>query len=146
MCRVACQSDGTQFEESSYEMWCVPRSGIECEFLEKLPRTLDIMQKVFTSHFLELDWKPLKTECVLHLDGCGTKRAWTTIERSAEQRATAGPGAAKHECRTPGGIECNIAMPQTRRINDRWSRWFGRRTSRALLLQTEFINLLPRNS
>ena len=66
------------------------------------------MQKVFTSHFLELNWKPLKNECVLHLVGCGTKRAWTTIERSAEQRATAGPGAAKHACRTPGGIECNI--------------------------------------
>ena len=27
------------------------------------------MQKVFTSHFLELNWKPLKTECVLHLLG-----------------------------------------------------------------------------
>ena len=66
------------------------------------------MQKVFTSHFLELNWKPLKTECVLHLVGCGTRRAWTTIERSAEQRATAGPGAAKHVCHTPGGIECNI--------------------------------------
>ena len=78
------------------------------ELLEKLQRTLDIMQKVFTSHFLELNWKPLKTECVLHLVGCGTKRAWTTIERSAEQRATAGPGVAKHACRTPGGIQCNI--------------------------------------
>ena len=78
------------------------------KLLEKLPRTLDIMQKVFTSHFLELNWKPLKTECVLHLVGCGTNRAWTTIERSAEQRATAGPGAAKHVCRRTRGIECNI--------------------------------------
>ena len=116
-CHMACKSDGTQLEESSYEMCDITYVDDECvcldadsndELLEKLPRTLDIMQKVFTSHFLELNWKPLKTECVLHLVGCGTKRAWTTIERSAEQRATAGPGAAKHACRTPGGIECNI--------------------------------------
>ena len=73
------------------------------EPLKKLPRTLDIMQEVFTSHFLELNWKPLKTECVLHMVGRGTKHAWKTIERSAEQRATAGA-----VCRTPGGIECNI--------------------------------------
>ena len=66
------------------------------------------MQGVFTRHFLELNWKPLKTECVLHLVGRGTKHAWKTIERSAEQRAAAGPGAAKHVCRTPGGIECNV--------------------------------------
>ena len=72
------------------------------ELLEKLPKALDIMQKVFTSHFLELNRMPLKTECVLHLVGRGTKRAWTTIERSAEQR-----GAV---CRTPGGIECNIVL------------------------------------
>ena len=31
-----------------------------------------------------------------------------TIERSAEQRAPAEPGPAKHVCRTPGGIECNV--------------------------------------
>ena len=65
-------------------------------------------QGVFTRHFLELNWKPLKTECVLHLVGRGTKHAWKTIERSAEQRAAAGPGAAKHVCRTPGGIECKV--------------------------------------
>ena len=75
---------------------------------EAAPTCGVIMQKVFTSHFLELNRKPLKTECILHLVGCGTKRAWTTIERSAEQRASAGPGAAKHACRTPGGFECNI--------------------------------------
>ena len=116
-CHMACKSDGTQLEESSYEMCDITYVDDECvcldadsndELLEKLPKTLDIMQKVFTSHFLELNWKPLKTECVLHLFGSGTKRAWTTIERSAEQRAAAGPGAAKHVCRTPGGIECNI--------------------------------------
>ena len=39
---------------------------------------------------------------------CWTKHAWKTIERSAEQRAAARPGAAKHVCRTPGGIECNV--------------------------------------
>ena len=50
----------------------------------------------------------LKTECVLHLVGRGTKRAWKSIVRSAEQRTAAGPGAAKHVCRTPGGIECNF--------------------------------------
>ena len=32
------------------------------------------MQIIFTSHF-QLDWKPLKTECVLHMVGCGTKQA-----------------------------------------------------------------------
>ena len=114
---MACKSDGTQLEESSYEMCDITYVDDECvcldadpddELLEKLSRTLDIMHKVVTSHFLELNWKPLKTECVLHLVGCGTKRAWTTIERSAEQRATARPGAAKHVCGTPGGIECNI--------------------------------------
>ena len=113
---MACKSDGTQLEESSYEMCDITYVDDDCvcldadsndELLEKLSRTLDIMHKVFTSHFLELNWKPPKTECVLHLVGCGTKRAWTTIERSAEQRATVRPGAAKHVC-TPGGIECNI--------------------------------------
>ena len=115
-CHMACKSDGTQLEESSYEMCDITYVDDDCvcldadsndELLEKLSRTLDIMHKVFTSHFLELNWKPPKTECVLHLVGCGTKRAWTTIERSAEQRATVRPGAAKHVC-TPGGIECNI--------------------------------------
>ena len=116
-CHMACKSDGTQLEESSDEMCDITYVDDKCVcldadsndgLLEKLPKTLDIMQKVFTSQFLELNWKPLKTECVLHLVGCGTKRAWTTIERSAEQRAAAGPGAAKHVCRTPGGIECNV--------------------------------------
>ena len=115
-CHMACKSDGTQLEESSYEMCDVTYVDDECvcldadsndELLEKLPRTLDIMKEVFTGHFLELGWKPIKTESVQHLVGCGTKRAWTTIERSGEQRATAGLGAAKHVCRTPGGIECN---------------------------------------
>ena len=116
-CQMACKSDGTQLEESSNEMCDITYVDDECvclgadsndEPLEKLPRALDIMQKVFTSHFLELNWKPLETECVLHLVGCGTKRAWTTILRSAEQRATAGRGAAKNVFRTPGGIEWNI--------------------------------------
>ena len=40
--------------------------------------------------------------------GRGTRHARKTIERSAEQRAAAGPGAAKHVCRTPGWIECNV--------------------------------------
>ena len=31
----------------------------------KLPRVLDIMQSVFTKHFLELKWEPLETESVL---------------------------------------------------------------------------------
>ena len=88
-----------------------PRCSLRCysHRLRKYATSVCLrMQKVSTIHFLELNWKPLKTECVLHLVGCGTKRAWTTIERSAEQRATAEPGAAKHVCRTPGGIECNI--------------------------------------
>ena len=81
-CHMACKSDGTQLEESSCEMCDITYVDDECvcldadsndELLEKLSRTLDIMQKVFTSHFLELNWKPLKTECVLHLVGCGTK-------------------------------------------------------------------------
>ena len=114
---MAWKSDGTQLEESSCEMCDITYVDDECvcldadsndELLEKLLGTLDIMHKVFTSHVLELNWKPLKTECVLFLDSCGTKRAWTTIERSAEQRATEGLGAAKHVCPTPGGIECNI--------------------------------------
>ena len=88
-CHMACKSDGTHLEESSYEMCDITYVDDECvcldadsndELLEKLPKTLDIMQKVFTSHFLELNWKPLNTECVLHLVGRGTKRAWTTIE------------------------------------------------------------------
>ena len=75
-CYMACKSDGTQLEESSYEMCDITYVDDECvcldadsngELLEKLPKTLDIVQKVFTSHFLELNWKPLKTECVLHL-------------------------------------------------------------------------------
>ena len=116
-CHMACKSDGTQLEESSYDMCDITNVDDECacleaesnsELLEKLPRTLDTMQKVFISHFLELNWKPLKTECVLHMVGRGTKHAWKTIERSAGQRAAAGPGAAKHVCRPPGGIECNI--------------------------------------
>ena len=74
------------------------------KLLEKLPKALEIMQSVFTRLFLELNWKPLKTECVLHLVGRGTKRAWQTIERSVEQRAAAGPGAAKHVCCTPGPL------------------------------------------
>ena len=41
----------------------------------KLPRTLDIMQGVFSSHSLELNWKPPKTECVLHMVERGTKLA-----------------------------------------------------------------------
>ena len=45
---------------------------------------------------------------MLHLVGRGVKRAWKSIERSAAQLAAAGSGAAKHVCRTPGGIECNI--------------------------------------
>ena len=116
-CHMACKKDGTPLVASSYEMCDITYVDDEClcldagsndELLEKLPKALDIMQSVFTSHFLELNWKPLKTECVLHLVGRGTKHAWKTIERSAEQRAVAGPGAAKHVCRTPGGIECNV--------------------------------------
>ena len=99
-CHMACKSDGTQLEESSYDMCdityvddefvCLDADSND-ELLEKLPRTLDIMQKNFTSHFLELNWKPLKTECVLHLVSCGTKRAWTTIERYAWSRETRVP-------------------------------------------------------
>ena len=116
-CNMACKKDGTPHVASSYEMCDITYVDDEClcldagtndELLEKLPKDLDIMKGVFTSHFLELNWKPLKTECVLHLIGRGTKHAWKTIERSAEQRAAAGPGAAKHVCRTPGGIECNV--------------------------------------
>ena len=90
------------------ECACVEAES-KAELLEKLPRTFDAMQKVFTNQFVELNWKPLKTECVLHMVGRGTKHAWTTIGRSAEQRAAAVPGAAKHACHTPGGIEWNIA-------------------------------------
>ena len=36
------------------------------------------------------------------------KKAWKTTERSAERGATAGTGAAKHVCRTLGGLECKI--------------------------------------
>ena len=59
-CHMACKSDGTQLEESSYERCDITYVDDECvcrdadsndELLEKLPRTLDIMQKVFTSHF-----------------------------------------------------------------------------------------------
>ena len=83
-CHMACKSDGTHQEASSNEMCDITNVDDECvcleaesndELLEKLPRTLDIMQKVFTSHSLELNWKPLKTECVLHLVGRGTKHA-----------------------------------------------------------------------
>ena len=66
------------------------------------------MQEVLTNHFLELIWKPITTECVLHMVGRGTKHAWKAIERSGEQRAAAGLGAAKHACHTPGEIECNV--------------------------------------
>ena len=116
-CHMACKDDGTPLVASSYEMCDITYVDDEClcldagtneELLEKLPKVLDVMQRVFTRHFLELNWKPLKTECVLHLVGRGTKRAWKSIERSAEQRAAAGPGAAKHVCRTPGGIERNV--------------------------------------
>ena len=79
------------------------------ELLEIILRTLDSMQKIFTSHSLELNWKPLKTEYVLHLIGRRTKHAWKTIERFADQRVAAGLGAAEHVCHTPGGIKCNIA-------------------------------------
>ena len=75
---------------------------LEAESNDGLLEYLTSCRKFFTSHFLELNWKPLKTEFVLHLVGRGTKHAWTTIEKSAEQRAAAGPGAAKHACRTPG--------------------------------------------
>ena len=116
-CHMACKKDCTPLVASSYEMCDITYVDDEClcldagtndELLEKLPKAFDVMQRVFTRHFLELNWKPLKTECVLHLVGRGTKRAWKSIVRSAEQRAAAGPGAAKHVCRTPGGIECNV--------------------------------------
>ena len=104
-CHMACKKDGTPLVASSYEMCDITNVDDEClcldagtndELHEKLPKALDIMQGVFTRHFLELNWKPLKTECVLHLFGRGTKHAWKTIERSAEQCAAARPGAAKH--------------------------------------------------
>ena len=116
-CHMACKKDGTPLVTETYEMCDITYVDDEClcldagsndELLEKLPRVLDIMQSVFTCHFLELNWKPLKTECVLRLVGRGVKRAWKSIERSAAQLAAAGPGAAKHVCCTPGGIECNI--------------------------------------
>ena len=93
-CHMACKKDGNPLVASSYEMCDITYVDDEClcldagtndEFLEKLPKALDIMQGVFTRHFLELNWKPLKTECVLHLTGRGTKHAWKTIESSAEQ-------------------------------------------------------------
>ena len=118
-CHMACKKDGTPLVASSYEMCDISYVDDEClcldagtndELLEKLTKALDVMQCVFTRHFLELNWKPLKTECVLRLVGRGTKRAWKSIERSAEQRPASGPGAAKHVCRTPGGIECNVVQ------------------------------------
>ena len=107
------------------------------ELLKKLPRALDIMQEVFTSHFLDLNWKPLKTECDLHMVGRGTKHAWETIERSAQHRAEAGTGAAKQHC----------AMLQTRRIYGRWCRRLGMRTSSAhASCKQGFFNHLRRYS
>ena len=155
-CHMACKKDGTPLVASSYEMCDITYVDDEClcldagtndELLEKLPRALDIMQGVFTRHFLEVNWKPLKTECVLHLVGRGTKHAWKTIERSAEQRAAAGPGAAKHVCRTLVGSSatfCRVTI-----TSDHWSMvlvvW-NVSYKRALLLQTECTSRLPRNS
>ena len=68
---MACKKDGTPLVASSYEMCDITYVDDEClcldagtsdELLEKLPKALDIIQSVFTSHFLELNWKPLKTE------------------------------------------------------------------------------------
>ena len=104
-CHMACKKDGTPLVASSYEMCDITYADDEClcldagtndEFLEKLPKDLDIIQGVFPSHFLELNWTPLKTECVCCI--------WLDVGRSM----VAGPGAAKHVCRTPGGIECNV--------------------------------------
>ena len=116
-CHMAYKNGGTQLKETSNVMCDITYVDDECvcleaesnaELLKILPRTLDIIPEVFTSHFLELNWKPLKTKCVLHMVGRGTKHAQKTIKRSAEQRATAGAGAAKHVRHTPCGIECNI--------------------------------------
>ena len=136
---MACKSDGTQLEETSHFMCHITFQ------LNKLPRTLNIMQEVFTGHFLELNWKPLKTECVLHMVGRGMKHAWKIIERSAEQRAKAGTGAAKHVCRTLGGIECNI-VPCYKHVgwsmvSEDWNASF----KRAWQLQTELSGHLRRN-
>ena len=116
---MECKSDGTPLEEVAYEMCdiiyvddefvCLDAES-NAELLTKLPKVLDVMQSVFTSPFLELSWKPLKTECVLHLVGQGTKKAWNSLERSSEQLAAAGVGAAKHVCHALGGIECNIVQ------------------------------------
>ena len=110
-CHMGCRSDGTPLEEVAYEMCdityvddeCVCLdAGLNAELRTKLPKVLDFMQSVLTSPFLELNWKPLKTECVLHLVGQGTKKAGNSLERSSEQLAASGFGAAKHVCHTPG--------------------------------------------
>ena len=74
------------------------------------------MQTIFTTHFLEINWKPLKTECVLHMVGRGTKKAWNAVERSTEQRAAT--GAAKRVCHTLDRIECNI-VPCCKHVGSR---------------------------
>ena len=67
-CHMACKKDGTPLVASSYEMCDITYVDDEClcldagtnhELLEKLPKALDVMQCVFTRHFLELNWKPL---------------------------------------------------------------------------------------
>ena len=86
-----------------------------------------MMQTIFTSHFLEPNEKPLKTECVLHMVGRGTKQAW-------KSRNLVEPSETSYRATN--------TLAQWLMVLEVWNVSF----KRACQLHTEFSNRLQRNS
>ena len=61
-CHMACKKDGTPLVASSYEMCDITNVDDERLCLDAGTNN----ELLETRHFLELNWKPLKTECVAH--------------------------------------------------------------------------------
>ena len=90
-CHMSCKSDGTQLEESSYDMCAITYVDDECVCFEA-ESNAELLNQLETAQ-----------------NGVCLADGWKATERSSEQRASVGIGAAKRVYRTLGGIECNIA-------------------------------------